>query len=590
MIWEAWFTLAVLAGVLGLLLRGRASAALAVFGGNIVLLAAGVIDTEQSLAGFSNPAPLTVAALYVVAAGVQQTGALTPIMHSALGNRAGVRLPLARLAVPAAAASGFLNNTPIAAMLIPEVQSWSDRFKVSVSKLLMPLSFAVVLGGLLSVIGTSTNLVVSGLMENAGLGALGFFEIGKIGLPIAVVGIAVMVALSAKVLPARRSVAQELADQARDFYVELQVQPGGPVDGKTVEQAGLRELQGVFLTSVDRGDTVIAPVRPETVLRGGNKLRFAGQAHKVLDLQARRGLKSAETEHIESLEDPAVRYFEAVIGTRSPLVGRTLKDAGFRNEYQAAVVAIHRDGGLIEEKLGQVPLRLGDTLIILSDPGFKMRWGDRDDFLLIADMDAVPSGSVSKVQALLAVSILVAVIVLATANVVPILVGALIGAVLMVALRILTPTEARRAIDLEVIIIIAAAFGLAAAMQSSGLAEQAAAGVTSVFDSWGDRGALLGIVIATLVLTEMITNNAAALLMFPIGLSLAAGTGLNPIGVGIAIAVAASASFLTPIGYQTNTMVYGPGGYKFTDYWRLGLPLTLVVIFMTVLLVPIMWP
>ncbi len=590
MTWQAWFTLAVLVGVLGLLIRGRASAAAAVFGGNIVLLAVGVIDTEQSLAGFSNPAPLTVAALYVVAAGVQRTGALTPALHRALGRSTGVRMPLARLAVPAAAASGFLNNTPIAAMLIPEVQSWAERHKVSVSKLLMPLSFAVVLGGLLSVIGTSTNLVVSGLMEGAGLGPLGFFEIGRIGLPIAVVGIAVMIALSASVLPARRSVAQELADQARDFYLEVTVQPGGPVDGRTVEQAGLRELQGVFLTSVDRGDTVIAPVRPETVLRGGNRLRFAGQARKVVDLHSHRGLESAQTEHIEALSDPSVRYFEAVIGTKSSLVGRTLKEAGFRNEYQAAVVAIHRDGGLVEAQLGQVPLRLGDTLILLSDPGFKKRWGDRDDFLLIAAMDGAPGAPVSGAKAGLAVSILVGVIALATFEVVPILVGALVGAVLMVAVGVLSVTEARRAVDLDVIVIIAAAFGLAAAMQTSGLAEQAAAAVTSVFDGWGARGALLGIVLATMVLTEMITNNAAALLMFPIGLSLAGGTGLNPVGVAVAIAVAASASFLTPIGYQTNTMVYGPGGYKFTDYWRLGLPLSLVVVVMIVWLVPVLWP
>lgn len=590
MTWQAWFTLCTLGGILGLLVRGRTSAALIVFGGNIVLLTAGVIDTEQSLAGFSNPAPLTVAALYVVAAGVQRTGALTPILHGALGRRSGVRRPLARLSVPAAAASGFLNNTPIAAMLIPEVQSWAAQHRVSVSKLLMPVSFAVVLGGLLSVIGTSTNLVVSGLMVNAGLGPLGFFEIGKIGLPIAVIGIAVMVAIAPKVLPARRSVAQELKEQARDFYVEVTVQPGGPVDGKTVEQAGLRKLHGLFLTSVDRGDTVIAPVRPETVLRGGNRLRFAGQAAKVLDLQSHRGLVSAESEHIESLTDPSIRYFEAVIGTRSQLVGRTLKEAGFRNEYQAAVVAIHRDGGLVDAKLGQVPLRLGDTLILVSDPGFKARWGDRDDFLLIADMDTAPNLPVSTAKASLAMAILLGIIVLATLEIVPILIGSLVGAMLMVAFGVLTATEARRAVDLEVIVIIAAAFGLAAAMETSGLAADAANAVTSAFAGWGDRGALLGIVIATMILTEMITNNAAALLMFPIGLSLAENTDLNPVGVAVAIAVGASASFLTPIGYQTNTMVYGPGGYKFSDYWRLGLPLSVVVLGLVVLLVPILWP
>ncbi|MCB9411268.1 MAG: SLC13 family permease [Actinobacteria bacterium] len=592
MSWEAWYTLAVLAAVLGFLIRGRVSAAVAVFGGNIALLAVGVIDTEQSLAGFSNPAPLTVAALYVVAAGVQKTGALTPLLHGALGSNGNGRLrrPIARLSIPAAGASTFLNNTPIVAMAIPEIQSWADKRSVSVSKLLMPISFAVILGGLLSVIGTSTNLVVSGLMENAGLGAMGFFEIGKVGLPIAILGITLMVIISAWVLPARRSVAQEMAEQAREFYVELLVQPGGPLDGTTVEHAGLRDLQGVFLTSVDRGDTVIAPVRPETVLRGGNRLRFAGQASKVLDLQGRKGLESAESEHVEALDDPSVRYFEAVIGSRSPLVGSTLKESGFRSTYQAAVVGIHRDGGLIEAKLGQVRLRVGDTLILVSDPGFKARWDDREDFLLVAAMNDAPSAPVSTAKAWVAIAILAGIIGLATFNVVPIIVGALVGAMLMVALGVLSATEARRSIDIEVIVIIAAAFGLASAMENTGLAESAASGIVSVFGGWGDWGALLGIVLATVVLTEMITNNAAALLMFPIGLSLAAGTDLNPVGVAIAIAVAASASFLTPIGYQTNTMVYGPGGYRFSDYWRLGLPLTITVVIATVVLVPIIWP
>lgn len=590
MSWQAWFTIAVLIAVLAFLIRGRVSPAVTVLAGTITLLAAGIIDTSEALAGFSNPAPLTVAALYVVAAGVQKTGALTPLLHSALGSNSGLRAALARLSIPAAGASAFLNNTPIVAMLIPEVQSWAARRRFSVSKLLMPLSFAVVLGGLITIIGTSTNLVVSGQMIDSGLRPMGFFEIGKIGLPVAVLGIALMVLIAPKLLPARRSVADELVEEARRFYVEMVVQPGGAVDGRTVEESGLRHLQGVFLTSVDRGDTVIAPVRPETVLRGGNRLRFAGRADRVLDLDEVRGLESAELEHLASLDDPAVRYYEAVIGSRSALVGQTLKQAGFRSEYQAAVVAIHRDGELIDAKLGEVPLRVGDTLILVSDPGFKRRWSDRDDFLLIATMDGDPTLPVPTYKALLAVGILLGVVALAAFNVVPIIVGALVGAMLMVATGVLTANEARRSIDLEVIVIIAAAFGLATAMESTGIAADAASGIVSVTGSWGERGALLGIVLATVILTEMITNNAAALLMFPIGLTLAEQTGLNPVGVAIAIAISASASFLTPIGYQTNTMIYGPGGYKFFDYWRLGLPLTVLVVTVTVWLVPILWP
>lgn len=591
MTWEAWLTAAVVGAVLASLIKGRISPAAAVFGGTVTLYATGVIDTEQALAGFSNPAPLTVAALYVIAAAIQKTGALQPLLNGALGDGdKGLRVPLARLAAPTAAASAFLNNTPIMAMLIPQVTAWAERRKVSVSKLLMPLSFATILGGVITVIGTSTNLVVSGLMVESGIGAMGFFEIGKVGLPLAIVGLVLVVILAPRVLPARLSIQEELEEGARRYHVEMQVVAGGPVDGLTVEQAGLRDLEGVFLTSVDRGDTVIAPVRPETVLRGGNTLRFSGQATRVLDLQERPGLESAESEHIASLNDPSVRYFEAVIGVRSPLNGRTLVEARFRSTYQAAVVAIHRDGELLDVKLGRVRLRVGDTLILISDPGFRDRWSDREDFLLIAQMGDTPTQPLATWRSWFTIGVLLAIVVLAALSVVPILMGALVGAMVLVAAGVLTASEARRSIDIEVVVIIAAAFGLAAAMETSGLALTVAQAIVTALDSWGNRGVLLGLVLATIVLTEMITNNAAALLMFPIGMSIATQTGLNPTGVAIAIAIAASASFLTPIGYQTNTMVYGPGGYRFGDYWRLGLPLTIAVVCVLVALVPVMWP
>lgn len=584
---DAWITLGVLAVVLAVLIRGRVSPAVVVFGGTIALLALGVIDSGQALSGFSNPAPITVAALYVVAAAVQKTGALTPIVQGLIGKQGWVRRPLLRLMPGTMAASAFLNNTPIMAMLIPQVSAWADRRKVSVSHLLMPLSFAAILGGTITVIGTSTNLVVSGQLDESGFEPIGFFEIGQLGLPIAVAGLVLILLLAARVLPARRSVRAEVVEESRRFTVEMIVDTGGAVDGKTVEEANLRDLPGLFLTSVDRGDTVIAPVRPDTVLRGGNRLRFSGRSGSVRELQAWRGLSSAELEHMVSLDDPRVRYFEAVIGSRSALAGSTLRDIGFRGKYQAAVVGIHRSGQLLDAKLGSVELRVGDTLILVSDPDFADRWRDRAEFLLIAPLDGAPPSTTP--NAWLAVGVLAAIVILAATGLVSILVSSLIGALVLVALKVLSASEARRSVDIEVIVVIAAAFGLASAMQTSGLAQIIADGLVGAFNTWGDRGTLLGLVIATVVLTELITNNAAALLMLPIGLTVAANTGLDPRGAAIAIAVAASASFLTPIGYQTNTMVFGPGGYRFGDYVRLGAPLTIVTMALIVTLTPIIW-
>jgi len=585
---DAWLTLAVLAGVLALLVRTRFSPALVIFGAIVTLLVLGVIDTAQALSGFSNPAPFTVAALYVVAAAVQKTGALTPLLQRTLGERGWVRRPLLRVLPPTAAASAFLNNTPIVAMLIPQVSSWAARRGVSVSKLLMPLSFAALLGGMTTLIGTSTNLVVAGQMDEAGLEPIGFFEIGAVGLPIAVVGIGMVVLLARHVLPARRSALVELQEEARRFTIEMVVTPGGPVDGQTVGQARLRNLSGVFLTSIDRGDTIIAPVSPETVLRGGNRLRFVGQVSTIVDLQTMRGLEPAELEHVLDLDSPQVAYYEVVLGSQFPGIGQTLAEFGFRERFQAAVLAIHRSGALVEGKLGGVPLRVGDTLLLVADPGFGERWHDKADFLLVAGMGGTPPHATSRAWVPLAV--LAGVVGLAATGLVDILVAALVGAVVLVASGVLTPLEARRSVDIEVIVVIASAFGIAAAMSSSGLAGTIADGLVGAFDWAGPRGVLLGVVIATLVLTETITNNAAALLMFPVAVATAAAGGLDPRGAAIAVAVAASASFLTPIGYQTNTMVYGPGGYRFGDYARLGLPLTVVVVGVLVVLVPIIWP
>ncbi len=581
-------TLAVTATVLVLLARTRYSPALVIFGATVTLLALGVIDTAEALSGFSNPAPFTVAALYVLAAAVQRTGALTPSLQRALGDAGWVRRPLARVLPPTAIASAFLNNTPIVATMIPQISSWAARRRVPASKVLMPLSFAALLGGMATLIGTSTNLVVDGQMAEAGLEPLGFFEIGAVGAPIAVVGILLIIAMAPRVLRSRRSAMAELEEEARRFTIEMVVTPGGPVDGKSVEQARLRHLTGVFLTSIDRGDTIIAPVSPETVLRGGNRLRFVGQVGKIVDLQTTRGLEPAAMEHVLDLDSLQVSYYEVVLGSQFPGIGQTLAQIGFRERYQAAVLAVHRAGALVEGKLGSVPLRMGDTLLVVADPGFGERWNDKADFLLVADRLGAPPQATSR--SWLPLAVLAGVVVLAATGVTDILVAALVGAVILVAAGVMTPLQARRAVDIEVIVVIAAAFGLAAAMEASGLAAQVSDGLVGAFDWLGPRGVLLGLVIATVVLTEMITNNAAALLMFPIAVASATVGGLDPRGAAIAVAVSASASFLTPIGYQTNTMVYGPGGYRFGDYARLGLPLTVLVTVVLVLLVPIVWP
>ena len=573
---DAWLTLAVVLGMLVVLTRDVLPPAGVVLGATTVLLVVGVIDEEQAFSGFSNSAPLTVAALYVLARGVEKTGALTLVTSRLLGNRSEVgRGAMAKLLLPTAGASAFLNNTPLVGMLIPEVTRWASQRGISASRLLLPISYAAILGGTLTLIGTSTNLVVSGLLEESGAEPLGIFEITPVGAVVAAVGLGCVIALASVLIPDRHT-AGELTDEIREFSVQMGVDEGGRLDGTSVESAGLRHLEGVYLAEIRRGEKVIAPVEPDRLLRGGDRLIFVGRADLVVDLQRMPGLHSVEIEHLDGIDSPQHTFFEAVVDGRGPLVGKTLEASDFRRRYQAVVIAIHRGGERINAKLGQVRLRGGDTLLVLADREFRNRWRERRDFLLIARLGG-PSPAATR-KAPLAAAIALAVVALAAFEVLPILQGALVAAAALIATRVLTFGEARNAIDLDVVVLIAAAFGVGAAIESTGLAGQVADGLVGALDGFGDVGVVLGIVLATTLLTEVITNNAAAVVIFPIALAVAAETGLDERSMAIAVAITASSSFLTPMGYQTNTMVYGPGGYRFSDYLRLGIPVNVLVV------------
>ena len=452
----------------------------------------------------------------------------------------------------------------------------------------MPLSFAAILGGVVTLIGTSTNLVVSGLLTSVGEAPLSMFELTPIGLPIAVIGVCLVLVVAPRVLPDRSPARHDLSEGFREFVVKMAVVAGGPLDGRSVGEGHLRNLKGVFLVEIERQGEVIAPVTPRTRLNGGDLLTFVGRVDDVVDLQTTRGLMSNEHKHLERFNTARHTFFEVVLGPASPLVGRTLKAAGFRDRYQAAVVAIHRAGGRVSAKLGGVLLKPGDMLLVLSDPGFGNRWRDRSTFLLVARVGGVTPAATK--QAWVVGAVVLGVVLSAALGLVPVLNAALVGAFALVLSGVLTPAEARTAVDLDVILVIAGAFGLAAALQVSGLAEDAAGLLVATFGGWGSTGVMIGIVLTTVTLISIISNNAAAVLMFPIAISTASELGLNTRTFAIAVAVAASASFLTPIAYQTNIMVYGPGGYRFGDFARLGVPLTLVVVAAIAWLVPVFWP
>ncbi len=586
---DAWITLVVVAVVLVMLARDLAPAALTLLGSVVVLLVLGVIDSGRALAGFSNPAPVTVAALYVLAGAVQQTGVLESVIGRLLGGASGPRSLLARVVVPTTLSSAVLNNTPIVAMVAPAVASWAEQRRLPSSRFLMPVSYAAILGGCITAIGTSTNLVVSGLLVEAGRPQLGLFELAAVGIPLAVLGGGIIVALAPVVLPDRGTVRDDLEEHVRDFTVAMQVVDGGAMDGQTIESAGLRSLQGVFCAQLTRGDRRISPVAPDQDLRPDDELLFVGRVDRILDLQRNRGLRSTENRHLDRVGGGnSAQFFEAVIGPGSRLVNATVKDVGFRQRHDAAVLAIHRAGHRIDAKLGEVELKAGDTLLLMAGSGFRNRWRSTGDFVLVAGTGQTRPVQGRKAQ--LTGVVTLGLVLLAGLGIVPILEASLVAAVALIALGVMPLGQARAAIDTQVLVVIASAFGLGAAIESSGLAATGAELLLRATEPWGQLGALAGVLIVTMILTEMLTNNAAAVLAFPLAAAAAEQVGADLRPFAIVIALGASLSFLSPIGYQTNLMVYSLGGYRFSDFARLGAPITALVLLSSLLIVPRVWP
>ena len=586
---DAWLTLGVVAAAVTVMVTERAPAAYVLLAATIALSVAGVISTQEAFAGFSNPAPITVAALYVLAAAAHKTGLLDRLprlLDTDCDGRTGQFL---RIFAPTALASSILNNTPVVAMVAPTVLARARRANRPPSKYLIPISFAAILGGLVTLVGTSTNLVVSGLLEASGHAPMTLFEIGRVGLPVAVAGLAYLALASRFLLPERRTPGQDLQADARECTVEMVIAPQSPLIGKTIVSGGLRNLEGVFLVELDRRGQQIAPVSPEETLEEADRLIFAGNVSRILDLQRFPGLRSAEERHFPRTGSGRhLRFYEAVVAEGSALAASTLKQIGFRARYGAAVVAIHRAGERITAKLGQVILRPGDLLILLADQDFNTRSGAYHDFLVVAPTtdDTTPRRD----QQGLVMAVLVGLLLVIGLQILDIVRASLLAAIAVVMFRVLTPADVRRAIDAGVLIIIASSFGVGTAIATTGLDQQIASHLILPLGQWGDTALLVGVLVATVCVTELVTNTAAAVLMYPIALATAAQAGLDPRGLAMAVALGASASFLSPIGYQTNTMVYAMGGYRFTDFARAGWPLTLITIVAAALLIPIAWP
>jgi len=597
-----WIAVGVTVVVFAVLqLRRSVPTDLLFMGGLMAVTLCGVITPAQAFEGFSNPALLTIAALLVVAAGLRATGVLDWVGNRLLGGARDDRAALWRLAPTLVISSAVTLNTALVAMMMPVVIDWCRRRNISPARLLMPVSYLTILGGVCTLIGTSTTLIVSGILRREGVDPpMGLFELGWVGLPCAVVGGGFLVLAGPYLLPRRTDIIEQLDETKREYLVEILVQPDCPLVGQNVQQAGLRQLPGLFLIEIDRDGDLITPVTPEDRLQANDRLVFTGLANTIVDLEKIPGLIPAADINYEFHPRTRTRRYltEVVLSRTSPLIGSTVREGNFRSQYNAAVVAVHRNGERLTNKIGDIRLEPGDTLLLQTRRNFVSEYYNSRDFYLVSSVEGQEPRRHDKmllaaVLALILIGWLIVTSFLPQEGPFAGLGSTAVAAVSIAAAMILTrcvrPVEARNAIDLQTMVTIAAALGLGAALERSGAARGCA---ELLVNQVGEHPRLLLIVVylLTLVFTEMITNNAVAAMLLPIALNLADAGGYSPRPFIIAVTLAASLSFVTPIGYQTNLMVMGPGGYRPSDYARCGLPLAAVVTTTALVMIPLIWP
>jgi len=617
---EGWIAIAVTVAIFVAMQRRRTiSVDLLFLGGLVLVTLTGVLTPTQALDGFSNKAVVMIAALFAASAGLRVTGALDWIGNKLLGGATTERGALIRLAAAIVPASAFVLNTPLVAMMAPVVVDWCRKRSISPSRLLIPLSYFTIIGGVCTLIGTSTTLVING--ELAGMasgegysaeiaeriGELSFFETTWVGVPLALVGVTYMLLIAPRRLPNRTDLIEQFDEQRRDYLVEMQVKPKCPLIGKSVQNAGLRNLPGLFLIEISRDDETITPVSPNDIVRANDRLVFTGVVTTIADLERIPGLVPAVDTSFETRPAQRVRreLTEAVLSRTSPLIGQTIRESNFRKRYNAAVVAVHRNGERLTNKVGNVRLEPGDTLLLQTRNEFVESHRNSRDFYLVSRVGKTTARRHDR--ALWAGLLFLGLIlwltisslwpeILPWGNFTSKSIAAIAIVLAMIVTRCMTTSEARSAIDLQVLLTIGAALGIGRALEHSGaaqwLAESLVGGTAAlgIADHWKPYLLLAIVYLLSQLFTETVTNIAVATIMIKIAVSVAVAGQYDPRPFILAVTLAASLSFITPIGYQTNLMVMGPGGYHPRDYLRVGWPLALLLTVTALVLIPWVWP
>ncbi len=597
---SGYIAIAVVILMIIALLKEMMRPGLILFTALVIFMVTDIITSEEALSGFSNKGMITVGILFLVSEGFKQTGALSKLASVLLPKkRAPIPRLILRLTMPIAGVSAFLNNTPMVIIFAPMIKKWAEKLGLPSQKFLIPLSYATIFGGTCTLIGTSTNLVVHGMMLDRGFeGGLGFFELAKVGIFVAVVGFLYLNIFSNRLLPGEIIPKHSFPNDIREYYFDVILTEGSSLIGKDIEKRRLPGLSEFVVKTVIRDGKHIRISNTAFTIEEGDELILAGKSEDVGFLMQQNGIKLKCLESADNaFMNQDLKLVEVVIAPRFPGIQKTIEEFDFRGHYNAVVMAVHRNGERITTNMQSVELKSGDNLMLITTDDFTRYWGESRAFYMaseIGDMDS----SKDKRKRWLAVIITLLMVVGATVGgqlpsygdvELDMFFFAAIAMVLMASMKIFSAKKYTKPINWDVLITVASAFGISRALQNSGAADVIAHATINLTKDLGPIWVLAAIYIITNIFTEIITNNAAAALSFPIALSAATQLGVDPRPFFIAIAVAASASFSTPIGYQTNLVVQSIGNYKFSDYWKIGLPLNILAFIVSMIVIPIFW-
>ena len=537
----------------------------------------GVLTPREMISGFANVQIAVVVMLLIIGDIVKKSSIIELLFQKVFDKAHSYKSFLGRMTIVTAGLSAFLNNTPLVAIMMPFVHQWGKKHQVAPSKLLIPLSYAAILGGSVTLIGTSTNLIVNGLVVDQhiipGLKELNIFDFTPVGLTMVVVGIFYMLMVSKKWLPDNADFIEEFDSSKREYFAAVKVEEHASINGKTVEEAGMRNLRGLFLVEIHRNGQVYSPVRPQTKIFENDLLTFVGNTETISDIM--EGHKDLKLEQASVYNDMTrTETIEVVVSSNSLMSTKTAKEFNFRSKYDAAIIAIHRNGEKIYGKIGDVKIQSGDVLMLVTGSDFEKRAQDTHDFYIfnhIREYHKIGFG-----KSLLMVGGILGAIILSALHLAPLFISLAVLIVLFNLSGLASPRDIVKSVDFNLIFVIALSLALGTAMVKTGVAHSLATIGFSLLKPFGIVGVLAGVFLFTNLLSALITNKAAVALVFPIALTMAINLHVNPEPFVLLIAFGGAASFLTPIGYITNLMVYGPGGYTFKDFIKYGSPLTLL--------------